>query len=155
MRLLFSLRAAACGAVFCAAVSSSIAARADDQTLIWTDQGPARDAAARSAFYSQDQGSRIMPLAWLSALKRRDGQLFLADGLARYDDLPNPASGDGLPVGFTSSSWQGDQSSVRAARHVTRARSPSPARITGSMAARRSSTFRASSPISMRRSQAC
>ena len=109
MRLLFLLRAAACGAVFCAAVSSSIAARADDQPLIWTDQGPAWDAAARSAFYSQDQGSRIMPLAWLNALKRRDGQPFLADGLARYGYLPNPANGDGLPVGFTSSGWQGDQ----------------------------------------------
>ena len=109
MRLLFSLRAAACGAVFCAAVCLSIAARADDQTLIWTDQGPGWDAAARTAFYSQDQGSRIMPLAWLNALKRRDGQPFLADGLARYGYLPNPASGDGLPVGFTSSSWQGDQ----------------------------------------------
>ena len=98
MRLLLLLRAAASGAAFCAAICLSIAARADDQPVNWADQGPAWNAEARAQFYSQDQGSRIMPLAWLKALKRADGQPFLADDLARYGYLPNPANSAGLPV---------------------------------------------------------
>ena len=44
----------------------------------------------------------MIPLAWLRALKRRDGALFLGDGLARYGYLPSPehTSLDDLPVGF-------------------------------------------------------
>jgi mono/diheme cytochrome c family protein len=107
MRLLLLLRSAASGAAFCAALCLSIAARADDQPVNWANQGPAWNAEARAQFYSQDQGSRIMPLAWLKALKRADGQPFLADDLARYGYLPNPANSEGLPVGFTASGLRG------------------------------------------------
>src|SRR5947208_3403312 len=70
---------------------------------IYTDQRPRWTAASRADFYTRDQGSRIMPFAWLRALKQADGSDFLADSLARYGYLPNPGNANGLPVGFTSS----------------------------------------------------
>ena len=60
----------------------------------WTD-------ARRQDFYTGDQGSRIMPLAWFRALRHDDGTGFLDDDLERYGYLPNPAGPDRLPVGFT------------------------------------------------------
>jgi hypothetical protein len=65
------------------------------------DQGPNWTAADRAAFYTRDQGARIIRLAWLKALPAPDGQGSLADGLTRYGYLPNPPSA--LPVGFTTS----------------------------------------------------
>lgn len=60
------------------------------------------DAEARD-FYSADQGSRLIPLVWMQALTQPDGKPFLADSLARYGYLPNPASpAPGLPVGFVA-----------------------------------------------------
>ncbi len=57
----------------------------------------------RKQFYEQDQGARIMPLAWMLALKQPGGQPFLADRLARYGYLPNDANlATVLPVGFTT-----------------------------------------------------
>ena len=44
---------------------------------IYVDQGPRWTAAARADFYTRDQGSRLINLAWLQALKRKDGQPFL------------------------------------------------------------------------------
>ncbi|HEX6015197.1 MAG TPA: di-heme-cytochrome C peroxidase [Geminicoccaceae bacterium] len=65
-------------------------------------QGPDWTPATRAQFYSQDQGSQIMPLVWFEALKQPDGEPFAGDGLARYGYLPNPTSPTpGLPVGFT------------------------------------------------------
>ena len=65
------------------------------------DQGPQWTNDARTAFYSQDQGSQIMPLAWMMALKQPDGSAFLEDSLGRYGYLRNPESPTpGLPVGF-------------------------------------------------------
>jgi hypothetical protein len=67
-------------------------------------------AADRDAFYTTSQGSRIMPLAWFTALKHSDGQPILADALARYGYLANPRSPTnphGLPVGFTLDSRTG------------------------------------------------
>jgi predicted small lipoprotein YifL len=65
------------------------------------DQGPQWDQANRAAFYSQDQGSRIMPLAWFKALRLSDGTPFTADALARFGYLANQdALAIGLPVGF-------------------------------------------------------
>jgi len=58
-------------------------------------------AAQRQSYYTQDQGSQLVPLAWLRALDAPGGGAFLADGLLRYGYLPNPQSPDGLPVGFT------------------------------------------------------
>jgi hypothetical protein len=47
-------------------------------------QGPDWTPATRAQFYSQDQGSQIMPLVWFEALKQPDGEPFAGDGLARY-----------------------------------------------------------------------
>jgi mono/diheme cytochrome c family protein len=76
---------------------------------IYADQGPDWTAAARTDFYSHDQGSRMIALAWLQALKQPNGQPFLADSLARYGYLPNPANSNGLPVGFTASGPTGTE----------------------------------------------
>src|SRR5687768_13219033 len=67
---------------------------------VFVKQGKAWTSAARADFYTRDQGSRIIPLAWLRALKTADGQPFLHDDLARYGYLPNPNGTPGLPVGF-------------------------------------------------------
>ncbi|MGD9508181.1 MAG: di-heme-cytochrome C peroxidase [Geminicoccaceae bacterium] len=65
-------------------------------------QGPNWTPATRLQFYSQDQGSQIMPLSWLEALQQPNGKPFLGSSLARYGYLRNPASPTpGLPVGFT------------------------------------------------------
>jgi hypothetical protein len=71
--------------------------------VVFVEQGPDWTLGTRNDFYSRDQGSRIIPFAWLRALKRLDGQPFLADSLARYGYLANPANSDGLPVGFEAS----------------------------------------------------
>ena len=71
-------------------------------TPVMLDQGTQWTAAARQDFYSRSQGSQIMPLRWMVALRRADGTPFLADGLSRYGYLPNATSPQpGLPVGFT------------------------------------------------------
>jgi hypothetical protein len=81
------------------------AAAQPQQPPVMLDQGDAWTAAARRAFYGQDQGSQIMPLRWMAALRQPDGRPFLADSLGRYGYLPNPDSEPpGLPVGFTAGS---------------------------------------------------
>ncbi len=69
------------------------------------DQGPAWGPAQRQAFYTQDQGSRLIPLAWLTALRDDEGP-FLRDGLRRFGYL-GEAGKTGLPVGFTTGEWDG------------------------------------------------
>ena len=86
---------------------SSAAVQAADP--IFTDQGPSWTQVTRDDFYTRDQGSRMIPLAWLQALKQPNGQPFLEGSLARYGYLPNPASSNGLPVGFTASGAAGLQ----------------------------------------------
>lgn len=76
----------------------------NDVTLL--NQGPQWDQANRAAFYTQDQGSRIMPITWFKALRLSDNTPFTADGLARFGYLMNPDSPIGLPVGFTTGNWQ-------------------------------------------------
>ena len=72
---------------------------------IATDQGKDWTPAARSDFYSHDQGSRLMPLRWVTALKQANGAPFMADSLSRYGYLANESSmPPGLPVGFTVAS---------------------------------------------------
>jgi mono/diheme cytochrome c family protein len=73
------------------------------------DQGPNWTQERRADFYTRDQGARMIPLAWLQALKQPNGQPFLADSLARYGYLPNPDNTNGLPVGFTASGPAGAQ----------------------------------------------
>jgi len=89
------------------ATSSQVWAADGDPTFV--DQGPHWTAAARADFYVRDQGSRLIKLAWLQALKRGDGQPFLADGLSRYGFLPNPDNEVGLPVGFHATGPRGFQ----------------------------------------------
>jgi mono/diheme cytochrome c family protein len=91
------------------ALFAAPAAWAAEPPPIFVDQGSNWTAATRTDFYSRDQGSRMIPLVWLQALKQPDGQPFLADSLARYGYLPNPANNNGLPIGFTASGPTGNQ----------------------------------------------
>ncbi|MGH6615887.1 di-heme-cytochrome C peroxidase [Sphingomonas sp.] len=75
--------------------------------VIFLDQGSAWTDAARRDFYSRDQGSQMIPYAWLAALTTADGQPFLGDQFARYGYLPNP--GADLPVGFTKAGPAGQE----------------------------------------------
>jgi hypothetical protein len=86
----------------------------------WVDQGVAWTKNARDDFYSRNQGSHLMRLSWLQALKQPDGSAFAADGLARYGYLPNPASSVGLPVGFTVTSGSAPQVGMTCAACHTR-----------------------------------
>jgi hypothetical protein len=93
-------------AIFVATSSGIKAANSDP---IYVDQGPGWTTAARLDFYTRDQGSRLINLAWLQALKRSDGQPFLSDGLSRYGFLPNPGNTASLPIGFHASGPKGFQ----------------------------------------------
>jgi len=77
---------------------------------VLTDQGGKWTDSARQKYYTQDQGSRIMPLKWINALKQANGTPFMADSLGRYGYLPNPKSPEpGLPVGFIAAKDNGDK----------------------------------------------
>lgn len=72
------------------------------------DQGKSWTPAAQKDFYARDQGSRLIPWAWISALKQANGQPFMADSLDRYGYLANNASSpSGLPIGFVVISQDG------------------------------------------------
>lgn len=74
----------------------------------YTDQGNKWTKLSRDKYYTQDQGSRFIPLAWIKALKQPNGAPFMADSLSRYGYLPNPNSPEpGLPVGFVATPGQG------------------------------------------------
>jgi hypothetical protein len=69
---------------------------------VYTAQGNDWTALERLKFYSQDQGSRLMPLKWIFALKQSNGRPFMDDSLTRYGYLTNEADNlNGLPIGFT------------------------------------------------------
>lgn len=72
------------------------------EPLVYTDQGKNWSAMDRAMYYTQDQGSRLMPLSWLKALTLPDGSPFLTQSLSRYGYLPMTGPNQGLPVGFTS-----------------------------------------------------
>jgi hypothetical protein len=77
-------------------------------TPITVNQGSNWTRSTRNDFYSRDQGSQIMPLRWMQALKQPNGEPFLAANLNRYGYLPNEASDPpGLPIGFTVASGSG------------------------------------------------
>lgn len=86
--------------VMLCAVLSGLSMPVQAQEIVYTDQGANWDATTRTRYYTQDQGSRMIALSWLRALKQPDGTRFLADGLTRYGYLPLDGSSDGLPVGF-------------------------------------------------------
>jgi hypothetical protein len=56
---------------------------------IYADQGADWTGTARTDFLHAGSGLAPDQLAWLQALKGRDGQPFLSDGLSRYGFLPN------------------------------------------------------------------
>ena len=97
MRRVGRLRALVVAALLTVALGARAGTQSADQGAAWTD-------ATRADFYSRDQGSRLIPLAWLRALKAADGTPFAAR-LTRYGYLENPfaqeGSGDSLPIGFT------------------------------------------------------
>lgn len=74
----------------------------------YLDQGKKWGTLSRLEFYSKDQGSQMIPLAWAKALKTADGAPFLDDKFARYGYLPNPVSY--LPIGFTAAGPKGKES---------------------------------------------
>lgn len=92
------LCAAALGFVSSASAQTPVAATPTYLNQGWSD-------AQRQQFYTISQGSELLPLNWFLALERTGSEeMFLADGLARFGYLPNPASAanpHGLPVGFT------------------------------------------------------
>jgi cytochrome c5 len=97
------------GFVIFVAASSGIEAANGDP--IYVDQGPGWTTEARSDFYTRDQGSRLINLAWLQALKQQNGQPFLADGLSRYGFLSNPDPGNtaNLPIGVHTTGPRGSE----------------------------------------------
>lgn len=95
-------------AIWATAAISAHLAKAEEP-LVMADQGSHWTAAARAGFYGQDQGSPVMPLAWLKALRLPDGRPLLDDSLGRYGYLPNPQSSDGLPVGLVASGPPGSE----------------------------------------------
>lgn len=106
-------RFASAVAILMAAAASSLTAQAGQQTppppLNYLNQGPAWTPAARQNFYTQDQGSQMIPMAWLRAITTPDGKPFLFDQLQRYGYLPNPFATNGLPIGFTAAGPEGNQ----------------------------------------------
>ena len=74
------------------------------------DQGSLWFRNTRAAFYSQDQGSRLMPLRWFAALKQENDEPFMADNMSRYGYLKNNEdAGSSLPVGFTTNGPTGNE----------------------------------------------
>lgn len=91
------------------AATALLTAAPSQAQLDYVDQGASWDDAARAAFYTQDQGSELIPYNWLGALTTSEGQPFLFDGLARYGYLPNEfRPGSSLPIGFSLSGVQTD-----------------------------------------------
>jgi mono/diheme cytochrome c family protein len=78
-------------------------ALAQSPSVTFTDQGADWTPELRAEYYGRDQGSKMIPLGWLRALKQADGRPFLSDNLTRYGYLQNPANANGLPIGFTAS----------------------------------------------------
>ena len=104
-------------------ISSVIAADATDTKYKRLHQGTKWTPYDWNSFYSQDQGSFIIPYTWIVALKEANGQSFLRDSLARYGYLPNPKSSrnpKGLPVGFLVANAPTPQFSMTCAACHTR-----------------------------------
>ena len=92
------LSAAVAALFFSAVAPASRALEKFDQGRNWSE-------AAQKDFYTRDQGSRLIPWAWISALKQANGKPFMADSLDRYGYSPNPESSPpGLPVGWVVAS---------------------------------------------------
>ncbi|MDP1774074.1 MAG: di-heme-cytochrome C peroxidase [Methylobacter sp.] len=99
------------GTVLAMAMLSSLPSLAAlPSSPVMTNQGWKWTDSARNKYYTEDQGSRVIPLKWINALKQADGAPFMADSLSRYGYLPNPKSPErGLPVGFIAAKEKGDK----------------------------------------------
>jgi mono/diheme cytochrome c family protein len=110
MRIGVALCLGLCSAALCGCTPEHAPPdRPSSGSPILLDQGAGWTDAARVDFYSRDQGSQIMPLAWLKALEQPTGTPFLADSLGRYGYLANPANNNFLPVGFTAAGPEGSE----------------------------------------------
>ena len=109
MRIGAALCLGLCSAALCACTPEHAPPDRPSGSPILLDQGADWTDAARADFYSRDQGSQIMPLAWLEALEQPGGMPFLADSLGRYGYLANPANNNLLPVGFTAAGPEGSE----------------------------------------------
>jgi mono/diheme cytochrome c family protein len=98
-------------------VSASASTAADP---VFVKQGNDWTPARRADFYTRDQGSPVIPLAWLRALRTADGAPFLGDGLARYGYLPNPSGRFNLPIGFMPTGPQGRDAGMNCSACHTR-----------------------------------
>ena len=81
--------------VLVATVFTALAGAAAAQTppVVFVDAGPNWTPATRASFYSQDQGSSMIPYDWLAALKQPNGQAFLAELHKRWGGRwSNPAT---------------------------------------------------------------
>ena len=68
---------------------------------VYLDQGTKWTQADRKDYYNLDQGSQLIPLKWIMALKQANGKPFMENNLGRYGYLPNETSPTtGLPLGF-------------------------------------------------------
>ncbi len=89
---------------------NTIASAQAPTPLVYLEQGSAWQTAQRASFYTQDQGSQMIPFAWMKALTGPDGKPFLSDQLQRYGYLANPYNnGTGLPIGFTLAGISGSE----------------------------------------------
>ena len=87
-----------------AANLSPLMAGAHDSSIVFMDQGPNWSDGLRAVYYIQDQGSQLIPMAWLKAVKQSNGKPFLDGSMARYGFVPaaDPVKAENLPVGFTN-----------------------------------------------------
>jgi hypothetical protein len=127
-------------ACFCVGLLEPEVSAAQSSTPVMVDQGPNWTPSTRREFYSRDQGSRIMPLRWIQALKQPNGAPFLAENLGRYGYLPGTSPG--LPIGFTAAGPAGQEviGMTCAACHT---RQITVGADDGSMVVQPSSTYRA------------
>src|SRR6202167_4697318 len=102
------LRVAVLG-VSALAVGAAVVFAANDTPakLVALDQNV--DAATLARYHHTDQGTRLVPAAWLAAVEKADGGRFMnADDLRRLGFLvdnvvADPMNPYGWPVGFTVS----------------------------------------------------
>jgi mono/diheme cytochrome c family protein len=87
-----------------AAIFAGLAVAApQEQSIRFVDQGGQWTPELRALYYTQDQGSQLIPLTWFATLLLPDGKPFMEGALARYGYLPNPSAFNkaNLPVGFS------------------------------------------------------
>jgi hypothetical protein len=71
---------------------SDVSSTGSSQSAVALNQGASWNSANQTAFYTTDQGSRIMPYQWAKALKMPNGQPFLSQLTSSFGYIPNPVS---------------------------------------------------------------